>query len=530
MKNVLRSNAPLFAVVALAAVPILRVGAAQSIDYDGWIHLFVSRAESLRTFHADWHKTTQPPLFFLLLKALSFLGSSRLAYRCASIVSALVAIFVLGKIAERTTSSRIVGVLAAAAFGFSTTTLILACEVRSYMPAIALMLIALHYALAMILRGGRKAALLFGAAVIAGILTLYSAVFFWIATVLALFVTAVLSPEFRVRLTRWTLPAVLAAPAVIVAAAYWHHMSQWGHALNYMPEFYFDRTRDRWPGFLLNGLRQEAGLFSPIAVTSAPLALFLVIIFAAAAVAALIMALRARDIPTALPILVLLFIAAEMVGAALLGKYPLGGQLRHQSLLFPFILLSLASIGGMFLRRVPRNGVRHAVVLAAAVLIAANAITGSLRFPIVRGALFENELRKFRTVVPPSTLLYLDEFSTIAFFSHHYAWRWHLAASDSIHTLYYEVTKGRESMRVVRVRNEWNFRPFEEDLYRDLRLTMELHRARSAGLFALGTIPAGMSAEEARSRVARAAATQRLNVEGLLVDGANLYVRLSETP
>src|SRR6185436_2654223 len=107
-------------------------------------------------------------------------------------------------------------------------------------------------------------------------------------------------------------------------------------------------------------------------------------------------------------------------------------------------------------------------------------------------------VRNFRTVVPRADLLYLDEFSTMAFFSQHDSWKWHLVGSDSIHTLHYDVTKDGRAMRVVRVRDHWNLNPSDETLYRDLRRTMDLHRASSAGLFVLGAIAKGTTTEQVR--------------------------------
>lgn len=486
--------------MAVAAVACIRVGLEQFIEYDGWIHIFVSRAETLQTFHEDWHKTTHPPLYFLLLKAFSFLGTSPLAYRALSIVPGLVAMFMVGKIAERITSSRALGVLAAAGFGLSAQTVIVACEVRSYMLAAAFMLIALDAYLA-----GRK--WLFSAAVTAGILTLYATAFF----LAAVFVIAVAR---RRLVSLW--PAFV-APALVLAIFYRHHMWQFTRPLNYMAELYFDPARGTLLAFLLNGIRQQFNLFSPFAITSSGLALALTIAFLAVA---LIVTWRARE--ASVPVLMLLILSAQIVVASALGKYPLGGQLRHQFLIYPFIVLSIVSVAGVFRR--------HAVILILAFLVAANAVAGYRQFHLISQPLFASEVQKFRAVVPPSALLYLDEFSTIAFFSRHPEWDWHLASADSTHTLYYEVTKDGRSMQIVRVRNQWNLKAFDETLYRDLRKTMDLHGARTAGLFALSTIPPGMPADEVRSRVAQAAATQRLAIGNIFADGPNLYARLSATP
>jgi len=527
VKASLRANAPLLAVVTLAAVPMICFGLEQFIEYDGWIHIFISRAESLRTFHADWHKTTQPPLYFLLLKVFSFLGTSLLAYRALSIAGGLVSVFMVGKIAEQVATSRALGLLAAAGFGLSTTTVIMSCEVRSYTLAVAFILIAFHRYLRMVrFEAGVKDYLIFSASVIAGILTLYATAFFLVAAAITPLVIAAFRPDYRrelfssIRATKWILAVSFAAPALVLVAAYRHHMWQWARPLNYIQEFYFNPAADTWSGFLLRGIRQEFNLFAPFAITSERLSLLIAIL---AAIVGLIVTLRALEISVSVPVIVFLILSVQIVVAGLRGTYPLGGHLRHQFLIFPFLVLSLISIAGILIRSVqPR-----VIVALIAAVIGANAIAGYLHFQIVRTPLFTSELQKFRTVVPSNTLLYLDEFSTIAFFSHYQTWHWHLAGSDAIHTLYYEVTKDGQSMRVIRARGQWNLKPFDEAFYVDLRRSMDLHGARSAALFGLSTIPAGMSADEVRTRVARAAATQHLTIDKIVVDGPNLYVLLT---
>ncbi len=505
-------------------MPLVRVGLAQFIEYDGWIHIFVSRSESLRMFHADWHKTTQPPLYFVLLKVFSFLGTSRLAYRAVSIAAGLVAVFLVGRIAERITSRRSLGLLAAAGFGLSATTVIVACEVRSYMLAIAFVLVAFGFYLRMIhSERGIRDHLFFSAAVSAAIVTLYATVFFLVAAMIISFAIAVLRRDVGRQFLR--LGAAFAAPLLVFAFAYRHHMWQWTHALNYMPELYFDRARDTLSGFLLNGIRQEFNLFSPLAITSERWALPLVIALCLAAAVALIVTLRAREVSAAVTVGMLLVLSAQIVVAAVLGKYPLGGHLRHQFLIFPFVVLGIVSVIGS----IRPDTIRRALAGIVAVVIGVNAIAGSMRFQIAPSAPFTSEIQKFRTVVPPSTMLYLDEFSTIAFFSHHDAWDWHLTWSNGPHA-HYDVTKDGESIRIVRARSRWNIEPFADALYRDLREAMDQHGAQSAGLFALSSVPTGMSSQEARALLTLGAATQRLAIDDFLVDGENLYVRLHALP
>lgn len=519
MKAFLRGHGPLLLIVAAVAVPLVRVGRAQYIEYDGWWHVFVSRAESLVTFYFDWHKTTQPPLYFLLLKLVSFLGDSLLAYRALSIAAGLASVFLVGKIAERVTSSRLHGVLAAAAFGFSTTTVILSCEVRSYTTAVAFLLLAFLSFLSIVrLEADRRQLFLFSAAVTAAVLTHYSAAFFLFAAILTPLVIAAFRPGYRTRLIAYVrshaslLAASFAAPALLLAILY-RHMRQWTQPLNYLTAFYIDPARESWIEFLLRGLRQEINLFSPVTITS-PLWLIALLVIA---VAALIVVLRMQDVSFATPVVLLCVLGSLVVLAALFGKYPLGGQLRHQFLLFPFIILAVVSLLGAMRPR----GVFAALF---AILICANAVAGYRQFQIIRTPLFQSEFEKLRTVVPPSTMLYVDEFSTIALFCRDHDWNWHLAASDKRHTLFYELTKGGARKKLVRIRNQWNFDPLQEALYRDVRREMDLHGERSAGLFAIRTIWPGT---DTRAQVERAASAAGLTVDAILVDGRNLYARLS---
>jgi hypothetical protein len=95
-------NKLLLAVIALtAAVPMLHMGIHDRIDYDGWQHVFIAREVPWSAFWADVDRNAHPPLFYLLLRAMTWLGSGRLVYRALSIVAAVVATYVVGRIATR---------------------------------------------------------------------------------------------------------------------------------------------------------------------------------------------------------------------------------------------------------------------------------------------------------------------------------------------------------------------------------------------------------------------------------------------
>ena len=107
-------------------------GATYYIDYDGYWHVFIARLD-WRNMLVDSKATAHPPLFFLLLKAVTKFGASRLVYRLISILSGIGATFLIGQIAHKVTGSTALASLTAFIFGLSQSTLAVACEVRSYM-------------------------------------------------------------------------------------------------------------------------------------------------------------------------------------------------------------------------------------------------------------------------------------------------------------------------------------------------------------------------------------------------------------
>ena len=76
------------AAVTIASLALtIHVGSIEGINYDGWWHIFVARQEGWARFLAEIRANPHPPLYHLLLKASSSLGSERLAYRLVGIAA-----------------------------------------------------------------------------------------------------------------------------------------------------------------------------------------------------------------------------------------------------------------------------------------------------------------------------------------------------------------------------------------------------------------------------------------------------------
>jgi uncharacterized membrane protein len=139
-----RTTAFLLLVCLLAAIPMLYFGVTYYIEYDGYWHVFIAK-QAWSNLLVEYQATAHPPLFFLLLRAATGLGDSRLIYRLVSILSGIGAIFVIGRIASKVTGSALAAVLTAFVFGLSEIAILISLEVRSYMLCALFVLLAFYF-------------------------------------------------------------------------------------------------------------------------------------------------------------------------------------------------------------------------------------------------------------------------------------------------------------------------------------------------------------------------------------------------
>ena len=167
---------------ALSVAGMFYFGSIARIEYDGWWHIFIAREDSWRRFFGDIYASAHPPVYYLLLKAASQLGSSPLLYRSPSIIAAGAAIIIMGLTAKRIIRHRGIAILCTLAFGLATSTVIIANEVRQYMTAVLFILVAFYFFLDLVQpsAGTRqvRSRLGFALASSVAVCTHYSAIFF----------------------------------------------------------------------------------------------------------------------------------------------------------------------------------------------------------------------------------------------------------------------------------------------------------------------------------------------------------------
>ncbi len=530
----------LLAIVLLAAVPRLYLGATQFVEYDGYWNVFVAQQDRWANFVWDWKQLVHPPLYSFLLRETLWLGKSHLAYRAISLLAGLASIFLLGRIASKMMRSAMMPALAALAYGLAMPAISISCEVRTYMLCICLLLISYTFFLDMIGRGERgwsaKGRSMFALSGVLACLTEYYAVFF----VVAVFFLGVLVAALRRSgplWKAWAWEVATYAPVFgVIAYQYAYHVDV--HAARQQQEhllpYYYQSTGPEPPGeFLLRNLQSVFNLFSPW--PAAGLTAFLIIAAALlAAVCGTLWLLRRvwqpKNLPAATTVVVTILILLELMVASLMGAYPFGGLLRQQSLLFPFLVLCALLLPDRLVASAPR---RAGYALAAA--LAVGILWVSYRqfsvYPKVKEALLTDNMQRYNRLIPDPATVYVDQFNLIAFFLHHDDWEWRFVEPASFRAGIdvYRIRKGARQMLVFRAKDRWLADPLDDSLYEDLAACMRSKSLPAITLFRVDQKTEPREAAELRAErkeIASLASTHDLCVTKLDVHNYDVYMEV----
>src|SRR6266446_9783632 len=264
------SNSHLLLLIALAAaIPRVYLGSTQHIDYDGYWHVFIAMQDKWEIFWREYQANFHPPLFYLMLKVSRWFGKSALVYRGISILTGVVSVFVVGKIAEKLSLWKYTPAIAALSYGFALPSIIISNEVRSYMLCVFFVLASFYYFLDT-LDGCSHLKFRIGFAVLAilAIGSHYSASFYVFACGLVAGVFGILSFR-RNFLNRVVLDLATFLPIASFGALmyYTHAESHATIAANYLSDFYFQPGgEERLTAFLFRNAQYLFNSFSPVEV------------------------------------------------------------------------------------------------------------------------------------------------------------------------------------------------------------------------------------------------------------------------
>lgn len=525
----------------LALIPRLILGATQLIQYDGYWHIFIATQNRWRLFVSEWKGDAHPPLYYLLLRWCAKLGSYPLIYRMLSIVPGTVSVYVLGQVAAKFYRSSNMALLAAAAYGFSLTIIEMDFDVRAYPLSLLFVLCACYCLLELLIGPEQRTAstvILFGASCSLAILTEYMTIFFFLASLVVLPVLGVRFPEIRRRLLdllhakpRMCI-IVLIFPFVVIAWLYQVHVRYQPPTQGNVEAFYWAKGTSMLD-FVLRNLRNEVNFLLPLEITSIPVcAILTVVVLAAMLYMSFVHRGDGKQVAAAAIGLLLSGILAELIFISLARRYPFGGFARQQSILFPFLVLTVFWLLDSFSAKLPRAA-QLTVQLAVALLITASFLHGWSKFPKLKEDLFTAEFNKFCESLPRSKALYIDQFSLIGYYIHTHDWKWnfqrHYREPERIDE--YRTTSPRAEQRVV-VRNldQWNFDLFRPETYGTLARLLRDSHIPSADIFYVRQFPHDMNAAEIsadKQRFQDLAKTAGLSIGTLYYDGKQAYIHAS---
>lgn len=414
----------LLGIVALCAIPLYLLGRSEFISYDGWWHIFIARIGNWRATFEDIRDNAHPPLFYVVLHYVAKLGHGRLVYRSAVIIPGLAAVFYIGRIGSQLFTSRALALLAAAAYGFSMAFIDLSLDVRSYTLALLFVLAASYYFFEWIRDPAGKQApgafLLFCSLASLGITTEYYAAFFPIALFVVVVIYFLRYAEFRALMRDWVshhwkiMGLSFLIPLYTVFILYRRHLRYLPKEFNHIGEYYWDRHTGHLGKFLLGNLLHVLNYFSPVRFSSTIVA---ALFFAALAVLICVYALAGRfslrRMTAGIPGLVVVVLICELAAAAIAGRYPFGGEMRQQSIVFPFLLLGVFALLDWILALGP-SLLTYGACAVIVVAIAADFNYGWKRIVWTNeDSMFLADYRQFVGDFPHAPVVVTDEFSSV---------------------------------------------------------------------------------------------------------------------
>jgi len=147
--------------------------------------------------------------------------------------------------------------------------------------------------------------------------------------------------------------------------------------------------------------------------------------------------------------------------AGLAGRYPFGGDLRQQYILFPFVVLCgavlIERLGGALARFVPAYGRITANALLILTIVSLSAIWYR-QIPKRTEDVIREQAEIFNRLVPGPKAVFLDQYNLILFFVYHHMWTWKSVAPPPpiADTDVYRLQRGADEMLVLRDKTDWN--------------------------------------------------------------------------
>ncbi|HEX4227025.1 MAG TPA: hypothetical protein VHZ07_00025 [Bryobacteraceae bacterium] len=456
----------LLIVIALASlVPRYIIGHTEPLSYNGYWDSFTSLQNRSTQWWLDVRDSGHPPLFFLLQHFAMKIGTSWLAMRSLVIVCGAATTFVMGLIADKLFQSKIFALLCATSLGFAMSLVELDTDVRPYPLALLLVTIAFLPFIDFIrdpqAPSAGKTLLSFTGLTLLAQLSEHFSLFFYCACIGSAAVYAAVYPEFRKSI--WTFikrkPVIVLIALILPPALFWTLSSiqlQYVTAVQPQVSDYYLATSGLapWQYIRLNFSR-ELNYFLPIKINTVTQVTWIFAITPFLIYLLLAKGRRKSKLLSNLPIVVFVLLLLGLMAGGLASRYPLGGELRQQAIIAPFLTLS----GFALLDRFSIGWFKIPVAVLVALWIAADFRTGWAHHS-GPAEMFQTEYNTFQKEFPSSPVVFAGYFSCFGLYAATHTWNWRVdssvIAAGSRIWVYKTVSPQGQHRLVLRDKDSWN--------------------------------------------------------------------------
>ena len=490
----------LLAIALAALIPRIYLGLVQFVAYDGYWHVFTATQDRWENLVLEYKADAHPILYYILLRWVAHLGHLPIVYRSISILPGAAAAFAVGKIAQQVCTNRVVPLLAAGAYAFAITSIDLSIEVRSYMGCLFFVLLSFDSFLrALTLPEGRRLALhwiLFTVFASVAISFEYYAIFYLAACLGVVSLAVGLDSDYRARFFRRIQPALppfviaVLIPVLTITYFYRTHLSRQPRIFPHVGSFYWNPgSGESRIEFLLKNLQNAFAYFMPLPIENR--AVFLGIL-AVLVLLLVTVAFRERSVGNGLPRLAVFFmpilLVAQLMALGLARRYPFGGEMRQQSILAPFLCLSLFLLLDRLVSIPSSPRLRWVALAVTAIAIAASADFQWRNYPRMAREIASDDYRDFLALAPAPDAVYLDQLSLIGYYIHTHDWTWRSGRRQQWYEQIEEFRTsgpGGRNIDILRNRTAWNLDFNNPSTYREISQLMRDYHKPSISVFNL---------------------------------------------
>lgn len=524
----------LLLICALAAVPSLYLAFNQFMEYDGFWHVFIGQQDHWQNFWFDYLENDHPPLMYLMLKLVIHLGRSIPIYRSVPMISSLASIYLVGKISQKISVSKFTPFLTALAFASSIGTIELSVSVRAYMLSIVFVLLAFYYFLDMMpgaaVERPARARILFAVSLMLAVSSHYMTFFYVAACGLILAGSALLF--WRLLPFRTWIAQCLAFVPAIGAMGYFYFTHIRLHPIagaDYLLSYLYSGNESK-PAFVIRNLQSVFNFLAPFPIAGRGNFLIVAGAIAVAGIGLLLL-VRSRAV---LPLVMQLVLLSELACAGLYNKYPFGGLLRQQYILFPFAVLSAGVCMDRLFTFINLRWLNGGLTVAASAALIVFGVYRWENFPRMSNQLLTAEMNRFETAIPDAKAVYLDQFNLIGFFIHQHQWKWvferRLAMATDVDE--YALERDNRPLTVLRDRTRWNFDFTDPALFHDIAQSMRVAKLGKLAVFCVHQAPEKLTADQQsalREKLIQMAKADHLRFRRFVLDGPNVYAEIEST-